>query len=50
MGAILDDISKSTGLMERVKGDLIVQVHDITCSSSCQKTEVQTENVYNENT
>ena len=44
-------LSKRTGLMERVGGDLIVHVHDTSCSSSWQKTEVQSENVstYNEN-
>lgn len=37
--------------MERVRGDLLVHVHDTSCSSSWQKTEVQSENVstYNEN-
>ena len=37
--------------MERVGGDLLVYLHDTSCSSSWQKTEVQSENVstYNEN-
>ena len=36
--------------MERVGGDLLVYLHDTSCSSSWQKTEAQSENVstYNE--